>query len=100
MMASPHILLRVPIAPQQDAERTLNMPRFFNVLILLWLMGAILGLAWEESCGNPVVFCYRISQEILVRRGKTVPLAARFTAQTECSIPSETSSTQSMTSRG
>jgi hypothetical protein len=76
------------------------MPRLLNTVILLWVMGAFLGLAWEESCGNPVVFCYRISQEILVLRGESAPLAARFTALTECSIPSETSSTQSMTSRG
>jgi len=75
------------------------MPRILNMLILGWVMGAFLGLAWEESCGNPVVFCYRISREILVRRGESAPLAAGFTAQTECSIPSANFSTEFMTSR-
>jgi hypothetical protein len=75
------------------------MPRLLNLLILGWVMGAFLGLAWEESCGNPVVFCYRISREILVRRAYNASLAPQFMAQTECSIPSETFSTPSMTSR-
>ncbi len=75
------------------------MPRLVNMLILLWVAGASLTLAWEESCGNPVVFCYRISREIQLRRADIAPLAQPLAAQTECSIPSDPFSTPSTTSR-
>ncbi len=72
------------------------MPRLLNTSIFLWIVVASLSLAWEESCGNPVLFCYRISREILSRFGGFAPL----TAQVECSNPSVASSTLSTTSRG
>jgi hypothetical protein len=53
------------------------MPRLFNIVILFWVLVASLGLLWEESCGNPVLFCYRISREILLLRGDCAPLAAQ-----------------------
>jgi hypothetical protein len=80
------------------------MQRLPDILILFWVAVASLGLAWEESCGNPVLFCYLVSREILVRRGGSVPiaspLAAPFTVHTKCSNQSAAFSTLSTTSRG
>ena len=74
------------------------MTEFVNFWIFLWVLVSSMGLAWEESCGNSVVFCYRIGEEILMRRASSSG-AARH-AETECSIPSGTSYTPSTMSRG
>jgi hypothetical protein len=87
-------LLRGLSAAQQVAEKTMT-PRLLNSAILFWILVASLGLLWEESCGNPVLFCYRISREILSLRGEFAPLAV----QAECSTPSGTFCTPSTTSR-
>lgn len=61
----------------------------------LWAVFATLSLAWQESCENPAVFCYRVGREVFVRRAGLTPL----NREDECSIPSDTSSMSSMTSR-
>jgi hypothetical protein len=71
------------------------MQRLPDILIVFWVAVASLGLAWEESCGNPVLFCYLVSQGFLLGRGGIAPLKA----QTECSNPSADFSTHSTTSR-
>jgi len=61
----------------------------------LWTTVAILSLAWQESCENPAVFCYRIGREVFVRRSTLIPLRN----EDECSSPSGTYFIPSMTSR-
>jgi hypothetical protein len=62
-----------------------------------WLITLIaaLGLRWQESCGDPALFCYRMGWEFLVplhgppNRNNAAP----------CSIPSHTCCTLSTTSK-
>jgi hypothetical protein len=79
------------------------MPLLFNILILLWLVVASLGFVWEESCGNPLLFCYLLSREFQLRPSGfaplTAPFTAPFTAKDECSNPSAAFSTLSTMSR-
>ncbi len=79
------------------------MQRLPDIMILFWVAVASLSLAWEESCGNPVLFCYLVSREVLLRRSGrapiTAPLSAPFTAHNECSNQSAAFSTLSTTSR-
>jgi hypothetical protein len=60
----------------------------------LWAAVATVSLAWQESCENPVVFCYRIGREVFVRRAGLIPLSNEY----ECSSPSGTSSMSFTTS--
>jgi len=52
------------------------MGRLFNLWIIFWVAVASLGIAWEESCGNPAFFCYRIGREIFLQRAAMSSLAA------------------------
>ena len=61
----------------------------------LWTAVATLGLAWQESCENPAVFCYRIGREVFVRRAGLIPVPN----EDECSNQSGTSSMSFTTSR-
>ena len=60
----------------------------------LWAAVATVSLAWQESCENPAVFCYRIGREVFVRRAGLIPQSN----EDECSSPSGTCSMSFTTS--
>ena len=84
--------------PAQNAPEDLGSDEGAEMMMRtfdMWAVVAVLSLAWQESCENPAIFCYRIGREVFVRRAGFDPLSH----EDECSIPSGISSMSSMTSR-
>jgi hypothetical protein len=57
---------------------------------------ATLGLCWQESCGDPTLFCYRVASGLAAPWKKRRPNPSD---PVSCSIPSDTFSTPSSTSK-
>lgn len=57
---------------------------------------AALSLRWQESCGDPSIFCYRVVCGLVMPRRKS---EIDSDSPLPCSIPSDNSCTLSTTSR-